>query len=146
MPEEAPSMRNDLGYGPRISGEEYDRRIIALHRDLPPVPGRDEEVAVRRKELDLAIDHRLGLDFPRDKREALWAIQERIEKKRGRLILKHLLGKLFSRGLVQDAQDLSRYLVKEYEKVLSQKELECFFGREEVRNPGLPVDLEHLKK
>jgi hypothetical protein len=93
----ASSMSNNLGYGPRLTDEEYEKKIIALHRDLPPVSSRVQERQVRRLELDLSIDHRLGRDFPRSKREALWAIQQQVEKKRGRLLFKYLLRKLFER-------------------------------------------------
>jgi hypothetical protein len=139
-------MPEDLGYGPLLSGEEYERRIVALYSGLPPVPSREQECQVRRQELDLAIDHRLGRDFPQSKREALWAIQERVEKKRGRLILKYVFRKFFFKSLVRDAQGLSGYLVEEYAKVLDQRELDSFFGPEEARNPALPIDLEHFKK
>ena len=137
-------MNDDLGYGPRLTDAEYDRRVIELQRNLPPVPSRSQEQWVRRRELNLAIDHRLGCDFPRSKREALWAIQERVDKKRGRLIFKYLLRKFYAKRLGQDAQRLGGYLVSEYAKVLSQSELEHFFGHEEVHRPTLPVDREHL--
>ena len=142
----ASSMSNNLGYGPRLTDEEYEKKIIALHRDLPPVSSRVQERQVRRLELDLSIDHRLGRDFPRSKREALWAIQQQVEKKRGRLLFKYLLRKLFFKSLARDAQSLAGHLVKEYAKALNQKELESFFGPDEVRSPALPIDLEHLKK
>jgi hypothetical protein len=78
-------MQEDLTHGPRLTDEEYEKRIIELHRDLPPMPTKDQDREVRRLELDLAIDHRLGRDFPRERRDALWAVQQRVEKKRVRL-------------------------------------------------------------
>lgn len=139
-------MNDDLGYGPRLGDEEYDKQIIELHRNLPPAPSREQDRQIRRQELDLAIDHRLGRDFPRSKREALWAIQQKVDKKRFRLIFKYMLRKLFASSLARDAQGLAGYLVHEYAKVLSNKELESFFGVEEARHPALPIDLEQLKK
>src|SRR5574337_1317667 len=138
-------MSADFDYGPRLTDEEYDRKIIELHSDLPPVPTREQERQVRRQELELAIEHRLGRDFPRQRREALWAIQQQVERKRGRLIFKNLLRRVFGKSLARDAQGLASYLVHEYAKVLSKAELESFFGEEEARHPTLPIDVDRLK-
>ncbi len=139
-------MSNNLGYGPRLTDEEYEQKIISLHSDLPPDQNRLEESKVRRLELDLAIEHRLGQDFPHTKREALWAIQQQIDKKRGRLLFKYLLRRFFFKSLAKDAQSLADHLVKEYSKVLNQRELNSFFSTDEIHNPTLPIDLEQLKK
>ncbi len=138
-------MSNNLGYGSCLSDDEYEKKIIALHCDLPPSPSRTQDRQTRRWELELAIDHRLGLDFPRSKRDALWDIQQKVEKRRGRLLFKYLLRKFFSKSLTRDAQSLASYLVKEYSTVLNQKELDNFFGHEEARSPSLPIDVENLK-
>jgi hypothetical protein len=139
-------MNDDLGHGPRLTDEEYDSGIVKLHGDLPPVPTRAQDRHVRRQALELAIDHRLGRDFPLDRREALWAIQQRVEKKRLRLIFKHLLRRFFPRRLARGAQGLAGYLVDEYAKVLSKSELESFFGAEEARRPALPIDPNRLRE
>jgi hypothetical protein len=133
-------MTDALNHGPRLSQEEYERQIIALHSGLPPCPSKEQDLRVRRKELDLAVDHRLGRDFPQERREALWAIQQRIERKRLRLMFKHLLKRLFARGLTRDAQNLAAYLVDEYATVLTEAELDAFFGADESRNPALPIE------
>ena len=132
-------------HGPRISGEEYDRRIVALQEGLPPVPSREQAQRVRRAALDLAIDHRLGQEFPADRREALWAIQQRVDGRQWRLIFKYLLRRFFAKSLVRGAQGLAASVVSEYAKVLSKPELESFFGKEEAANPALPVDIEQLR-
>ena len=136
----------ELNYGPRISDEEYDRSIVALYSELPSVPSREQRRVVRRRELDLAIDHRLGCDFPRSRRDALWAVQQKVERRRIRLMFKYLLRRIFAKSLLRDAQGLAGYLVEAYATVLNETELECFFGAEEVRNPRLPVDAGYLKK
>ncbi len=139
---------NEQGFdhGPRLSDREYDKRIIGLHSDLPAVPTREQDRLVRRQELELAIEHRLGRDFPLHRREALWAIQQRVERKRLRLIFWHLLKRFFAKSLARRAQGLAGYLVDEYAKELSESELDSFFGAEEVQRPALPVDLDQLKK
>ncbi|MEJ2407673.1 MAG: hypothetical protein P8171_26115 [Candidatus Thiodiazotropha sp.] len=133
-------------YGPRLTDEEYDRAVVALVSELPPVPSRQQQREVRRRELDLAIDHRLGCDFPRARRDALWAVQQKVERRRFRLMFKYLLRRFFAKSLIKDAQGLAGYLVKAYGEVLNEAELECFFGEEEVRHPTLPVEPDQLKK
>ena len=137
-------MDKRVDYGERLSGEEYDRRVVALHENLPPTLSPEEEKQVRRRELDAMIDYRLGRDFPKEKRNQLWKIQERIEKKRLSLMLKYLFRHLFRKNFLQSTQNLAGYLVDEYAEVLSREELESFFGKEEVDNPALPVNNEHF--
>lgn len=133
-------------HGPRLSGEEYDRAIVALYSNLPPVPTREQRREVRRRELDLAIDYRLGRDFPRSRRDALWAVQQDVERRRLRLMFKYLLRRLFARSLIREAQGLAGYVVAAYAAVLDRAELEQFFGKEEVRHPALPVEPGQLEK
>ncbi len=139
-------MNEDIDHGPRLSGKEYEKRIVELQRDLPPLPSREQERQVQRQELELAIDHRLGRDFPLHRREALWAINKRVDKKRLRLMFKYFLRRFLAKSFARDAQGLAGFLVDEYSKVLSEAELESFFGKEEARNPSLPMDLDQLKK
>jgi hypothetical protein len=122
-------------HGPRLTDEEYDRAVIELHRGMPPMPTREEDRARRRRALDLAIDHRLGRNFPRERREALWNASERVESKRIWIGLKSLLGTVT--GARAHAEALTRALGREFGKVLTPSELEQFLG------PGplaLPID------
>ena len=133
-------MSEELGHGPRLSDEEHDRRIVQLYAGRPAAPSRQEQEWLRRQELELAIDHRLGTEFPRERRDALWAIQQRVERRRGRLLLRHLVRRVLPGSLARGAQGLAGFLVDEYAKVLNRKELESFFGEAEARAPALPVD------
>jgi len=138
-------MQERFTHGPRLTDEEYERRIIELHRGLPPMPTKDQDREVKRRELDLAIDHRLGRDFPAERRKALWAVQQRVEKKRLRLGVKYLLRKLFATNLARDAQGLAGYMVDEYAKVLTKPELKSFFALQEGERPTLPIDMDHSR-
>lgn len=140
MVQEAPD------YGPRLTDAEYERRLFELHRSLPPMPTRAQDAEVRRRELEIAIDHRLGRDFPAERRAALWAVQRGIDKKRLRLALRHLVRRLFPRHLVRGAQALAGYAVDEYAKVLSGPELRRFLDLEEGEQPVLPVDTNQVTK
>lgn len=139
-------MAQDLKYGRRLTDAEYERKIIELHRGLPPMPTKAQDQEVRRAELNLAIDHRLGRDFPPERREALWAIQQRVEKRRLRLGLKYFLRRILARKLARDVHGLAGYMVDEYGKVLNGAELESFFGLKHGERPELPIDIDQLKK
>ncbi len=120
-------MNDELGHGPRLSDEEYDRRVVELYRGLSPDLSSEQEAYVRRQELELAIDHRLGKDFPHSRRDALWAIQQRVERRRTWLMARHILRWLLPGGVDRGANRLASYLVKEYEKELTRAELQSFF-------------------
>jgi len=139
-------MPEKLNHGPRLTDEEYEKKMIELHRDLPPMPSEEQDRQVRRMALDLAIDHRLGRDFPPERRELLWAIQQRVEKKRLWFALKHPFRRLFAKDLARGAQGLAGYLVDEYAKVLTESEVNSFFSLEEGQQPALPIDLDQLKR
>lgn len=139
-------MSTDADHGRRLSGEEFDRRITQLYEKLPEELSSDEQRMVRRQELEITIDYRLGCDFPKNRRDLLWEVQERVEKKRARLIFKYLLRRMFSKSLIRSVQNLAGYLVDEYAKVLTPKEMKMYFGEDEVKSPALPVDIDQLKK
>ena len=138
-------MPRELAYGPCLTQEEYERRILELHRNLPPLPSPEQDRQARREELELAIDHRLGRGFPKDRRAALWAVHERIEKKRVLLGLKFLLRRFVTSLFARHAASLAACVAEEYAKVLSPEELRCFLDLKEGEAPALPVDVEHLQ-
>jgi hypothetical protein len=139
-------MEPESEFGSRLTGEEYERRILSLYRDLPPMPSPEQDRGVRRKELNLTIDHRLGRGFPEERRSALWAVQQRIEKKRLRLGMKYLLRQLAAKLFAGDAQALAGYAAEEYATVLTPGELQRFLDLKEGEPPALPMDIEHLHK
>ena len=140
-------MENNLKNGPHLSDEEYDRLIVELHSNVPAMPDKQEYRQVRLKELNLAIDHRLGVDFPQEKRDKLWDAAERVEAKRIKLAAKYFFSGLFSRsrigpGLINKSDWLTRFMVDAYSEVLDERELRCFFGLDEGERPSLPIDRE----
>ncbi len=135
-----------LDYGPRLSDEEYDRKIVELYRGLPPMPTEEQDREVRRRELELAIDHRLGRDFPLERRQALLAVQQRLENQGLGSAFRYFLGKLLPKYVVRHARFLAENTVNAYAKVLSKPELMRFLDLREDEVPTLPVDFETLKK
>jgi hypothetical protein len=120
-------------HGPRLSGAEFDRRVVALHSDLPATPSRSERNRVRRAEFDLMIDYRLGTRFPTERRESLWGVQERIERGRLALGVRYLLSGLIPGSAEAGATRLARRLEREYASVLAPEELRMFFADEPER-------------
>lgn len=129
-----------LNYGYRLSGKEYDKKIVALYNDLPPIPPKKQRDRVRQKELNLTIDYRLGCDFPLERRDALWEIQKRIENYHKRMLFCYLFRKIFGLSLAKEAKGLSGYIIEQYAKELNSEELEQFFGKEEAKDPSLPIN------
>ena len=134
------AMTNDLGYGRRLTDQNHAQLVRDLYMGSPAMPSKDLDRTLRRKELDLSIDHRLGCDFPSDRREAMWKVAERVERKRGRLILRHLVRRIFPRSLANGANGLAGFMVDEYAKVLSPAELREFFDLEPGERPTLPIE------
>jgi hypothetical protein len=115
-----------------LTPEEYERAVVHLYQRAGGTGGTPEErSALRRSELDLQIDHRLGVDFPRTRREEMWRIQEQAERRRLRVLARSLLVRLLPRSLA--VSRLSRFadlLITEYSKVLTPEELRDFLGQQ----------------
>ncbi|QWP76693.1 hypothetical protein J5226_24470 [Lysobacter sp. K5869] len=113
-----PQDRRLPDFGPKLTRDEYERRIVALHEGAPPLPSDEEERRARRGELELLIDYRLGQDFPQARRDALWRLQSGLDKRR----FWHLLT-----GLVAHPGDpsagLAKAQVRAFGEVLDSLEL-----------------------
>lgn len=134
------AMPDSPDHGPVISDAEYERRIAALYEGLPPLPSREIERGIRRRELDILIDHRLGSRFPRERRDALWEAQQRVEKRRLRLGLHAFVKAILPGGFERHAQGLAGFVVREFGKVLDEAELRRFFDVGAGRPAALPFD------
>lgn len=130
-----------MQHGRRLTRREYENEIVSLHSSRAPAPDKAEDERIHRQELDLTIDFRLGKSFPRDRREAMWRIQQRIEKKRVQLATRWLAGLLVPSWLHRRAEGVAKFVIDEYAQVLSREELEAYFGADEVEHPSLPRDL-----
>lgn len=123
-------------YGPTLSDDEYQRKIVELHA----TEGRRTECLsaqeLRHEELELDINHKLGRDFPRDRRQALWEIVQRVEERRGRLLWISLLQRIVPFGFLPwRANALARYLADQYQGVLSREETEALL---DVNSDNIP--------
>lgn len=121
-------------FGPKLSHEEYTKRIIELYSNS----GTGAIQAIKRKEFDLKIDYRLGKQFPAYRRDELWEVQKSLQKKSISLFLKLSLKKAMFRDKTLKEKALAELVTNEYSKILSKSELESFLG-EEAKDPYLPV-------
>ncbi len=135
-------MNEDFDHGPRLSGEEYDRAITTLQEERSPEPSRAEMLALDRAEFDLAVDYRLGRDFSRERRDALWAVHRKLRRRPLWTMLKYALRGIVTFDRAREGKKLARSVVDAYGDVLTRAELESFLGVEEVSHPALPVDEE----
>jgi hypothetical protein len=108
-------------YGQRLDAPTYGQQSLALHQALYGAKGK-AAAALRRRELDLTIDHRLGLDVPQAQRDALWRAQQRIERRKLPLLAMGLLRKAL--GATHPLEEpLYRLVLREYGHVLSGADL-----------------------
>ena len=115
-----------------MSGEEYDKAVVELHEAMPENPGREYLRTIRRAEVMLAIDFRLGRYFPPERRAALWAVHERLESRWLWYTFWHIvsfkwLRNYFSPPSFSLDAGLASWVVAEYAKVLSEEELVSYF-------------------
>lgn len=68
-------------YGRRLTEREYLEAVAALYPQTEEELKRSSEAERRKKETGLMIDHRLGVEYPQDKRAVLHAARERATKR-----------------------------------------------------------------
>ncbi|MBB6183481.1 hypothetical protein [Oleiagrimonas soli] len=110
--------------------------MVALHAHADAPEGRRDAQALRRAELDITIDHRLGVHFPAERREALWRIQQTWTSHPLRSLLASF-GRDLLHGRLSGASTIqARMLVQRYADVLNQEELCAYFDldADEVRS------------
>lgn len=127
-PEEWP-----LEFGERLTRQEYQRRSLALHRSSEAIPSFAEERVRRRAEFELNIDHRLGIAFPAERREALWQVQRKLDRRRGW----HLVFGALTRPSDPSAV-MTRALIRGFSTVLNSNELRALVGLslEDIERPS----------
>lgn len=102
---------------------EYEARIVALHSQ----EGMSDR-QIRRRELDLSVDLRLGIDFPTERRDALWRVHQRMETGPLGVLRAWAIGMLSRRKLEQHGAQTAQHLMTGYATVLDPQELCDFLG------------------
>lgn len=134
------TVKPAFDHGPRLTLREYERAIVDLHSGAAPEGRRGDEERIKRRELDLTIDFRLGTRFPAHRRAKLWRTQQLINKKHARFAASWVADFLMQHLLHRRANIIARFVVDQYAKVLTGDELEAYFGADEVRRPSLPLN------
>lgn len=136
-------------YGPRLSPEEYDRRLSELHRRVldepdPSAGPADLERRVRTVELDLAIDRRLGVDFPREARVQLHQSRERVEARRANLTQRLLRNEVTRTEFATGLQEIVDDVVRELSAVLTPDEAKALLGVSDLGRVTLALDPDRI--
>ena len=129
----------------RVAQVQDDVMREARPSGSPSGSEKELDERVMRAELDLMIDHRLGVDFPPDRREAMWEIRRRIERNRLKLVSRYLLGRLRRKGFARSLQGMAAVMAEEYAKVLSEEDLRAFLGLQPGQRPVLPLDEDQIE-
>jgi hypothetical protein len=126
-----------LKHGPTMSIEAYQEAIDNLYSEYADV--RDIKVTdeLLRKELELTIDHRLGVFFPRERRNHLWLVQQRIATNylkfgKYKAIMYWLISFIRPQVLVTKLEELNSFAVQELESAFTKEELIAFAGGPEL--------------
>jgi hypothetical protein len=128
-------MKSNPDHGRKLTSREYELAVVALHEE--DTTSDERKNFIRRRELDLNIDFRLGTDFPRERRELLWSVQQSIDKRMVALGISWLVDKLTPNILKTKVNRITSGCWIAYSEVLTDEELNMYFGQNE------PVDGTH---
>mgnify|MGYP000132337155 FL=1 len=117
-----------MNHGRRLTSGEFDRLIVALHNHMPENPDDDDLKALARREFEAVINHRLGEQFPMERREILWEIQK--EYQRG--IVNSMALLLSPRLLETRLAALAKVLISSNRACLTKEEFEALFSDDEI--------------
>ncbi|MBL4570701.1 MAG: hypothetical protein JKY21_06060 [Alcanivorax sp.] len=114
----------DPGHGRRLSLREYEAGIVSLYENVPSHPDPATQKRLAAAELDLLIDHRLGVRFPISRRTELHRVHQRYQKRVGKQLLL-----FFSRWLLEHRQNrVATGLLRDFSSILTRKEFLALFN------------------
>jgi hypothetical protein len=135
-------------YGPRLTSAEYDRRVTRIHYQAADEVGMGSKEALNRRvreiEMDLEIDRQLGVDFPREQREAVRRVRERVAAEQRRLSIRPLVRWLTGRGYAEELQALVNRAMAELREELDPEDVMRLLGIEDLEDVALPIDPERI--
>jgi len=136
-------------YGPRLSAEEYRRRLAEIHDRVraeatPSTPPAELARRVRALELDLAVDRRLGVDFPGERRKALLRSREGVEQRRAEFARRLTGGELTPAEFATHMQAMVDDVVEELSSVLTAEEVRSFLGVPDLGAVTLALDPDRI--
>jgi hypothetical protein len=103
--------------------QDYEQRIAKLYSTSSAMPDRHEDLLIRRSELDLLIDYKLGESFPAERRDQMWEVKQRLDRWHWWYVVK---------GFVTSPTDPGAALARAHRasfiRVLSARELQQFLA------------------
>lgn len=116
-----------------MTEEEYLRRLGEIQESLAKGVSCGEPVEMLEArhaalEFDLAIDYRLGGDFPENRRQDLRAVRDRFEDGRKVLAAQLSQGLLGQQVFLREIQRLLDAMAVGYSEILAPKEYDAFVG------------------
>lgn len=132
-------------YGRCLTTREFEIAVSNLLSEhsaswkTPGMPTGKEEQQWIREERELLMDHRLGLDFPRERRDAMHAAWMEVDAQRVSLFFKQLATSLFKNRkpsydeVTQDNNVLVDFIVKKFGDVLDKEDVTRLLGDESER-------------
>lgn len=132
-------------YGRCLTTREFEIAVSKLHSEhsaswkTPGMPTNKEEECYVRAERELLMDYKLGLDFPRERRETMHAAWAEVDTKRLSLFFKPALTSLFKSRkpsydeVAQDNNVLVDFIVKKFGDVLDKEDVARLLGDESER-------------
>lgn len=110
-----------------LSQKECTHRIIALHETPLDRNDKNAYMARMRAEQEIRIDHLLGFDFPKERRDALWEAKKKIDRQVELRVLQGILLRPWN-----PAYFLVRHAIKSVSAVLTPEETDIFLGLPEL--------------
>ena len=114
-------MHASLPDSDRLTREEFEREVIALHAGQPAMPSKEQDLATRRRELELLVDYQLGRSFPASRREEMWRIHSELYRHRLATLVWGAI-----RNPLNPSNGVVRAQVRGYSRVLEPGELSAF--------------------
>ncbi|MDH3892696.1 MAG: hypothetical protein OEV49_16665 [candidate division Zixibacteria bacterium] len=131
----------DMRYGQRLTEDEYDRKLSEIHQELASDASRVRPEDFAAREFDLLVDHKLGVDFPEEKRVSLREASMRIHEHQLRLTKRFRDGEFSPQEFaVEIGRAIPAMMAKEYSEILSPDELEQLLGIVDGQAPEMPID------
>lgn len=128
-----------LSYGPCLDKRTYMQAVLALYQEASRHPSKASELQRRRAEMNLSIDHKLGVDFPASRREAMWAAHRRVDRKLVPLVILGYLKRVFGAKTPVE-EPLFRSVMRELRTVLSPEEMTIFLDLPPGTDAPPPTD------
>lgn len=133
-------------YGRCLTEEEYSKRLAGLFQGIDhAASGGVDQEQIAANELNLLIDFKLGIDFPKDKRDALGDARKRVLEHHEFLARRFQAGELSAEQLALEiSQKIPAMMAEEFSKILPAEDIEKLLGIVNGQTPEIPIDASRI--